>query len=261
MAQHGYLREYDEEGSDRDRGDWRDRSDWRERGERDWSDRDRDYGDRDRGMMFGDRDRGRSGDRGNEGFFSRMRDEGRSWFGDDDERSRQSGRSAWENNRDWPQRDRGTSGYGREHGYGGSQGEYRGAGQQGGFGGSNEWREGGRNYSAHPDDHYRSWRDRQMQSLDRDYQDYCREREQQFHQDFDSWRQTRQQRQGSTGQQQDQQRGQQQLGEQDELVLAERTRGTPDAVNEPIATTPSPEANATLGTNNPENTPTARRRS
>jgi hypothetical protein len=51
--------------------------------------------------------------------------------------------------------------------------------------------EGGRSYSAHPDDHYRSWRDRHMSELDRDYQDYCREREQQFHRDFDDWRRQR----------------------------------------------------------------------
>lgn len=43
-------------------------------------------------------------------------------------------------------------------------------------------------YSANPDDHYRSWRDRHMSELDRDYEDYCREREQQFHNEFDSWR-------------------------------------------------------------------------
>jgi len=41
------------------------------------------------------------------------------------------------------------------------------------------------------DDHYRSWRDRQMSQLDEDYGDYCREREQQFHSDFDSWRRNR----------------------------------------------------------------------
>jgi hypothetical protein len=38
------------------------------------------------------------------------------------------------------------------------------------------------------DDHYLSWRERQMAALDADYADYCREREQQFHQDFDAWR-------------------------------------------------------------------------
>ena len=36
-----------------------------------------------------------------------------------------------------------------------------------------------------------SWRDRQIEALDRDYADYCREREQQFHQDFDTWRTNR----------------------------------------------------------------------
>ena len=60
--------------------------------------------------------------------------------------------------------------------------------------GRDQWhgdqRSGGR-FSASTDDHYRSWRDRQMQALDRDYEDYCREREQQFHQDFDTWRSQR----------------------------------------------------------------------
>jgi hypothetical protein len=41
-------------------------------------------------------------------------------------------------------------------------------------------------------DHYRNWRDRQMSQLDNDYAEYCREREQQFNQDFDSWRRSRQ---------------------------------------------------------------------
>ena len=51
-----------------------------------------------------------------------------------------------------------------------------------------------RNFASHQDDHYRSWRDRQMEALDRDYEEYCREREQQFHRDFDSWRQPRAER-------------------------------------------------------------------
>ena len=46
-----------------------------------------------------------------------------------------------------------------------------------------------RSFSANPDDHYRSWRDRHMSELDRDYADYCRERESQFHREFDDWRQ------------------------------------------------------------------------
>jgi len=62
--------------------------------------------------------------------------------------------------------------YGPEHGYGDDT-------------------RGRRVFSANPDDHYRSWRDRHMSELDSDYADYCREREQQFHQDFDTWRNQR----------------------------------------------------------------------
>jgi len=216
---HGYLREYDEgwdRGDDRDRErGQRDRDEFRGRSDRDWRDRDpvwrsdrEDENDRGRGFMLGDEDRG---------FFSRA--------GDDDRRDQ----GAWENNRDWPQRDRGFVGYARQ--------------EQRGFGGSNEWREGQRSYSANPDDHYRSWRDRQMQSLDRDYQDYCREREQQFHQDFDTWRQNRQQPR-RTG------------GNEDELILGSQQQPqAPTAGN-----TPSPTDSATLGTNNSENSGTGRGR-
>ena len=127
--------------------------------------------------MFDEDNRGRSRDRDDDrGFFARIGDEARSWFRDD-ERDNRGGRP------------------------------------RGGFGGSNEWREGRQSFSSHQDDHYRSWRDRQMQALDRDYADYCREREQQFHPDFDSWRQNRQQ---SRGQQSPQPGGQ----NQDELLLA-----------------------------------------
>ena len=61
---------------------------------------------------------------------------------------------------------------------------------------SREWFGGDQNrsarsYGANQDDHYRSWRDKQMEALDRDYADYCREREQQFHSDFDTWRSQR----------------------------------------------------------------------
>ena len=134
MAQHGYLREYDERP---------DRSDDR---------------DRDRGFIF-DRDRGGS---------------------PDDERG------------DDNNRDRRMSGYGREHGYGGFQGDFSRSGRdQGGSGGRGDWERSPRNFSSHQDDHYRSWRDRQVEAFDRDYADYCREREQQFHQDFDTWRSQR----------------------------------------------------------------------
>jgi hypothetical protein len=176
MAQHGYAREFD---SDWERDDDRESS-WRDRDERDREWRGTEHN---RGFMIGDRnhDRDRDHDRG---FFDRMGDRARRAFDDDDRNYRQShdsrwdrgsNSSAWEGNRDWPQRDRGSSGYGRQQG----------SGAQG------NWEEQRRNYSANPDDHYRSWRDRQMQALDRDYRDYCREREQQFHSDFDTWRSQR----------------------------------------------------------------------
>jgi hypothetical protein len=259
MAQHGYLREYDEgwdRGDDRERGE----REWRERGERDWRGSERDH-DRGRGFMFDDRDRERDRYRGRDdedrGFFSRMGDEARSWFSDDDDR--RSDRGAWEKNRDWPQRSRGMgnegrvpygqSSYSRERGF---------TGQQGGFGGSNEWRENRSSFSSHPDDHYRSWRDRQIQSLDRDYQDYCREREQQFHSDFDSWRQNRQQSQGGAGQQPPGSGQQQQSGGASDQVMELNNLSTEGGEAQGAGT--SPTGAATLGTNNSENSTTGRGR-
>jgi hypothetical protein len=224
---HGYLREYDEGW---DRGDDRDREDRRERGDRNWRGEHRDWRDRDRdrGFMFDrNRDEDRYRDRDDDrGFFSRMGEEASSWFRDD-EREGGRDRGAWENNRDWPQRNRGSGGFNRGRSAFSSQGD---------------WNEGRRNFSADPDDHYRSWRERQMQSLDRDYEDYCREREQQFHRDFDSWRQNRQQNRGQQGQQSNRQT------EEAELLLDEQRANAPGAGN-----TPSPMSEATLGTNNSEN--------
>jgi len=101
---------------------------------------------------------------------------------------------AWRDRDDWRDRD-------RDHGmmFGGSDRGWssedrwseRSGGRNEAFGGSSEFGDHRRSFSAHPDDHYRSWRDRHMSELDRDYQDYCREREQRFHQDFDAWRQQR----------------------------------------------------------------------
>jgi len=61
-------------------------------------------------------------------------------------------------------------------------GEFRGS--LGGF--------GNQTFGSSEHDHYRNWRDRELAKLDRDYDDYCSEREQQFNQDFDSWRRSRQ---------------------------------------------------------------------
>jgi hypothetical protein len=51
---------------------------------------------------------------------------------------------------------------------------------------------GNQRFASSQDDHYRNWRDRQMAQLDQDYRDYCRDCEQQFHSDFDTWRSQRQ---------------------------------------------------------------------
>jgi len=146
MAQHGYLREYDE---DFDRDD--DRNSERERG---WRDDDR-GNERNRNFMLGDRDRRWERSDRDRGFFGRMGDDARSLYRDDDR-------------------------------------EARGRNRQGSFGGRSGWERSPRNFGSHQDDHYRSWRDKQIDALDRDYADYCREREQQFHNEFDSWRQQRQ---------------------------------------------------------------------
>jgi len=278
MAQHGYLREYDEgwdrgEGRDRDReSSWR--GDDRERGSRgaggDYGQPNRgwqedDSSKRNRNFMLGDRNRDfeRGGDRDHDrGFFDRMGDEARSWFRDDDRQYRGT------HHQDGEQRGgSSSSGYGREHGFGGFQGDYSRSGQgQGGFGGRGDWERSPRNFSSHQDDHYRSWRDRQMSALDADYQDYCREREQQFHQDFDSWRRNRQgqgqgqgQSQSSSGQQSQANPQQRQSGGKNEEVAVEAEKEltlTRAMVGQ--GNTPSPEGAATLGTNNSENSGTGR---
>ena len=171
---HGYMREYDEDrDTSRDSGDWRD-----ERSDRDWrSDDDRRWREqgRDRGMMFGgdrDHDRDRNEDRG---FFGRLGERARDSFRDDDRDHRHWGRESGHG-----QSDRGRGAWDQDPYWSNSQASS-----------TSGWNQERQRSRSHPDDHYHSWRDKQMQSLDRDYDDYCREREQQFHSDFDSWRQQR----------------------------------------------------------------------
>ena len=157
-----------------------------------WNDRDRWRGD-DRGSSDAERarpgwgsiddaprgDRFEGGDRVRRegGFFERAGQQVRSWLGDDDgDRSR----------REW---DHGASGVRGQDWRGSTQqsGQHVGyndmSGMMGGF--------GNQRFASGQDDHYLSWRNRQIEELDRDYRDYCREREQQFRQDFDSWRSSR----------------------------------------------------------------------
>jgi hypothetical protein len=60
-----------------------------------------------------------------------------------------------------------------------------------GHGERDDWQRAPRNFGSSQDDQYLSWRDKQIEALDRDYADYCREREEEFHRNFDSWRRER----------------------------------------------------------------------
>jgi len=183
------------------------RDDWRERESSIFSDDD----DRWRlgsGRWSGERDRGSCGD-DDRGFFERAGDEVRSWFGDeeaerrrerdfgdDDARSEFGDRDERGSRADLERVQGGIRGGGRfvaDPGSGREEGA-RGRSTRGGgafFGGQS----GGR---SPYDDNYRHWRDQQIRQFDREYDDYCRERQQQFEQDFDSWRTSRL-TQGGTG--------------------------------------------------------------
>ena len=52
----------------------------------------------------------------------------------------------------------------------------------------------------HHDPHYRDWRSRQIDELDRDYDEYRRENQSKFESDFGSWRERRMQKRGLLGQ-------------------------------------------------------------
>jgi hypothetical protein len=101
------------------------------------------------------------------------------------------------------------------------------------------FRERGEWERSSPDEQYLEWRGKQIDALDRDYAEYCREREQQFHQDFNAWRSRRH------GNPEPLQAGMTQTGLSSdptgELQL------TADEAIEP-ASGPDPMATATLGT-------------
>src|SRR5688572_13994581 len=158
-----------------------------------------------RGRERGDRDEDR-------GFFERAGDEVRSWFGDDEaERRRErdirrdEARSAFggrdddrsyerssgirggygfssQAGSDWDRGGRERAGWGS--GFGGSQGQDRSSSFESGSRGEQRSFSGGR---SHWDDNYRRWRDQQIEQFDCEYDEYCRERQQQFERDFDSW--------------------------------------------------------------------------
>ena len=177
---------------------WRDdRPDFSERGPRGWDrgdDRDRDFG------------RGRE----DRGFFGRMGDEFRSWFGDErdsdwDDRRERSRFGEPRRPREWNRSDEQMSrGYGnndRDRGYRPLAGDYSRSGSRDFEGRQREWDRdpyrrselaGSAPRSNRDDTQYEEWCMRQMEGLDRDYDDYRRERQSHFEDDFGTWRQRRQ---------------------------------------------------------------------
>jgi len=175
----GYGRDFDRDRSDREHGRWGDKFRTSDRGgfsdrdynrnwrsefsgprEHDWGDRNRERGYR---PMAGDY--GRGSDFESEQFFAA------SGYGRGEPR-------LGEDRRDY---ERSESPYGRD--------ETR----RTSFAGS---RDRDRDF----DPHYRSWRERHMSDLDRDYDDYRRENQSRFESDFGSWRERRMQKRGMLGQ-------------------------------------------------------------
>jgi hypothetical protein len=129
------------------------------------------YGQRGPGRsdsIFDDDDRQRGDD--HRGFFQRAGEEVRSWLGQQD--------------RNRPDHD------------------HPGQGRDEPWGGGSDWRDnqtGRTSFDRGPgtstrfphDDHYLSWREQQISQLDRDYDEYCRERQQSFENDFSRWRERR----------------------------------------------------------------------
>ncbi|RVT91028.1 DUF2171 domain-containing protein [Sphingomonas crocodyli] len=176
---------YDRDPRDRDPRYGRDAYGYRER-----SDYGRgDYGRPPRDYDYDDR-----------GFFDRAGDEVRSWFGDEDaerrrrwderiqqrEYERRYGPGSYEGARaGFTGYDAGYSPYDVGFGYqGDTYGVGRGAGATSTFGlGGGASHDGwGR------DPNYANWRRRQLAELDRDYDDYRRENQSRFNDDFGSWR-------------------------------------------------------------------------
>ena len=182
---------------------------------------DRDY-DRGYGRDW-NRDRSSSSDRSDWGDKFRTSDRG--GFSDPDYNRGWRDEFSGSRNRDWTDRNRdrdyrpmagdygrgsdfeseqffAASGYGRgepplgedRRDYGRSQSPY----------GRDDYRRtsfaGSRDSERDFDPHYRSWRDRHMSDLDRDYDDYRRENQSRFESDFGSWRERRMQKRGMLGQ-------------------------------------------------------------
>jgi hypothetical protein len=130
------------------------------------------------------------------GFLDRAGDEVRSWFGDEEaeRRRRHDERHGHhDHGRDYGRETSGRS-FGRDDGAPSSAGygwEFRDRADPG--------QRNDRSRDHDHDPHYRSWRDRQMEALDRDYEDYRRENQSRFESEFTGWRGKRQSQRDSLG--------------------------------------------------------------
>jgi hypothetical protein len=143
-------------------------------GGRDWRDQDRDFRSENRGRSYRPvtGDYGRGSEHESEQFFAASGvGRGERGFGDYDRENRF-------------ERDRSQSEWGRD--------PYRRTSRAG----TSDWSD----RSRHEDPHYHSWRQRHMSELDRDYDDYRRENQSRFEDEFASWRKRRQEKRGLLGQ-------------------------------------------------------------
>jgi hypothetical protein len=144
----------------------------------------------------GERERGRSGQ--DRGFFERAGEQVRSWFGgedDDDGRPYRGDDRGYD--RDGSGREGGSYGW-MSGGWGNQAGESWNRDRPGvheregwftdSVGGERGRRLGG---GGLHDPHYSEWRRRQIEDLDRDYDEYRREHQSKFEQEFGGWRQKR----------------------------------------------------------------------
>lgn len=162
----------------RERGRWRDEPsrDWREEG-RSWGDEIRDWF----GGRRHDRDDARYED---EGAYGRAGFEPRDDFGRREDAGIRYGGASYDDR--FGQSGAGQVNVGRSGAYG-AQSLAGGAGY--GFGAD---RRGGRDPAIRErDPHYSEWRRRQIDALDRDYDDYRRENQSRFDDEFGSWRNRR----------------------------------------------------------------------
>jgi hypothetical protein len=88
------------------------------------------------------------------------------------------------------------AGYGA--GFGAGAGGYRSSARR--FAAMGRMGQGGGGQSRGHDPHYSEWRNRQVEQLDRDYDEYCRERQSTFDREFGEWRERRGRQRQAVGQ-------------------------------------------------------------